>query len=181
MGSTDMSNKLIFPISFAEFQPLHTHKEETVLEITYLTPTILFKPVRKKNKSISYQDKCNGFPSFYQLYRSVLNRMFKLTILYAHPHDFDLAQQLMDNMEELVDYATNLSLISVDMQKVTLKNTPKKEKDNQMPLCGYMGTQKYEGYFNRFLPALRFMEALGVGNEVVYGMGRYKIEFMKSL
>jgi hypothetical protein len=176
MGSTDMSNKLIFPVSYADFQSIHAHKDEMVIKISYLTPTILFKPVQKKNKSISYQDKCNGFPSAYQLIRSALNRMFKLTILYANTKDVDAAQQLMDNMEEWVDYATNLSLISADIRKVTLQNTPKKETVNTMPLSGYVGTQQYEGYFNRFLPMLKFMEELGVGNEVVYGMGRYEVE-----
>jgi hypothetical protein len=28
----------------------------------------------------------------------------------------------------------------------------------------------------KYLPLLRFMEELGVGNETVYGMGRYEIE-----
>jgi hypothetical protein len=177
MGATDMSQKLIFPISYADFQSIQAHKDETVIEIEYLTPTILFKPVNKKNKSISFQDKSNGFPSAYQLVRSVLYRMFKLTILYVHPNDADIAKLLMDNIEEFIDYATNLSLVSADIQKVTLKNTLKKETENKMPLSGYVGIQRYEGYFNRFLPALRFMEALGIGNEVVYGMGRYKVEF----
>jgi hypothetical protein len=177
MGTTDMSNQLIYPISYADFQSIQAHKDEKVIEIKYLTPTILFKPVNKKNKTISYQDKSNGFPSAYQLIRSVLYRMFKLTILYAHPNEPDVAKELMDNIEELVDDATNLSLISADIQKVTLQNTLKKETENKMPLSGYVSIQRYEGYFNRFLSALRFMEALGVGNEVVYGLGRYKVEF----
>jgi hypothetical protein len=180
MGTTDMSDQLKFPISYADFQSIQAHKDETVIEIEYLTPTILFKPVNKKNKSISYQDKSNGFPSAYQFIRSVLYRMFKLTILYVPPNDFEAAKTLMDTMEEWIDFSTNLSLISADIQKVTLQNTPKKEKDNTMPLSGYVGMQRYEGYFNRFLPALRFMEALGVGNEVVYGLGRYKVETWRA-
>ena len=31
-------------------------------------------------------------------------------------------------------------------------------------------------YFHRFLPLLKFMEEMGVGAEVVYGLGRYKVE-----
>jgi hypothetical protein len=151
-------------------------KGETSIEITYLTPVILFKPANKKDKSLSYQDKSNGFPSFYQLVRSAIYRMIKLQLLFTHPNDSETAKLLMDEVEDYIDYATKLSLVAADIQKVRLKNTLKKETENKMPLSGYIGKQRYEGYFNRFLPLLKFMEALGVGNEVVYGMGRYKVE-----
>jgi hypothetical protein len=177
MGTTVFSGKLIFPIAYSDYQSVHTQGDETQIEVTYLTPTILFKQSNKKNKSLSYQDKCNGFPSFYQLVRSATYRMVKLTILYVHPDEPDIAQALMENIEEFIDYATRLTLLSANIQKVVLKNTLKKEQENRMPLHGYTGTQVYEGYFNRFLPVLRFMEELGVGNETVYGMGRYKVEF----
>jgi hypothetical protein len=58
---------------------------------------------------------------------------------------------------------------------VTLQNTQKKEKVNEMPLAGYVGEQIYGGYFREYVSLLRFMAELGVGNEVVYGMGKYEI------
>jgi hypothetical protein len=82
--------------------------------------------------------------------------------------------------EELIDdfliKAGHILLRSVNMQYVTLQNTQKKEKTNDMPLSGYVGEQVYAGYFREYLALLRFMEGLHVGNETVYGMGMYKVE-----
>jgi hypothetical protein len=66
-------------------------------------------------------------------------------------------------------------LQSANIRYLALQNTQKKEKVNEMPLAGYIGEEIYAGYFGEYVSLLRFMEALGVGNETVYGMGRYEI------
>jgi len=67
-------------------------------------------------------------------------------------------------------------LKSAAIQHINLQNTQKKGMKNEMPLAGYVGEQKYTGHFSEYLPLLKFMEKLGVGNETVYGMGRYEVE-----
>jgi len=177
IGAENPADALAFPISFLDFQSEQEHLGKTSIEITYLTPVILFKQTDKKDISISYQAKSNGFPSFYQLIRSTANRMAKLTFLYSCPEKISSEYISDKSLNSWIDYATNASLIVVDMQRLKLKNTLKKEGINNMPLSGYVGRQQYEGYFNRYLPMLKFMEALGVGNETVYGMGRYRVKF----
>ena len=175
IGSDNLADALTFPVTFLDFQPEKASREKTCIEIVYLTPVILFKQTDKKDISISYQAKSNGFPSFYQLVRSTANRMTKLALIYTCPEKTEVDDCSEKALNSWIDYATNPSLIAIDMQKLKLKNTLKKEGKNKMPLSGYVGKQTYEGYFNRYLPMLKFMEALGVGNETVYGMGRYRV------
>jgi len=175
-GTTEMSRKLLFPITLGDFMSIQAHNDETTLVVDFLTPVNLFRKTEKKERQLSYQDKCNGFPSIYQLIRSAAYRMAKMTILYIHPDKSDIGAAIMDCIEEHIEHATNLTLKSVEMRHITLQNTPKKETENKMPLQGHIGRQVYEGYFNRFLPMLKFMEEIGVGHEVVYGLGRYKVE-----
>jgi hypothetical protein len=100
----------------------------------------------------------------------------KLHVLYGAPNEY--VPELFDTvlLENYLEKAGYPLLKSANIQHITLQNTKKKEKTNEMPLSGYVGETVYSGYFRKYLPLLRFMEALGVGNEVVYGMGRYEIE-----
>ncbi len=175
-GNNDQIKSLIYPIIFSDYQSFSENKHKTRIEITFLTPVVLFKQTMRKNPTLSYQDKSNGFPSFYQLVRSAVARILKLTMLYISPEKTDIDELSLAYFEDWINYATHASLVLVDMYKTTLKNTSKKESANKMPLSGYIGKQIYEGYFNQFLPMLKFMEALGVGNETVYGLGRYLIK-----
>jgi hypothetical protein len=133
----------------------------------------------KKNTQLSYQDKCNRFPSFYQLARSAFFRLQKLYAIYTPEEEYDPA--LFDNelIEAYLENAGRFLLQSVNMKYLTLQNTQKKEKINDMPLAGYAGEQVYSGYFRKYAALLRFMAEVGVGNETVYGMGRYEVEIMK--
>ncbi|GAB6278792.1 MAG: hypothetical protein STSR0006_07900 [Lentimicrobium sp.] len=175
-GNDNHAEPLINRISFSDFQSLSDNHQKTCLEVTFQTPVMLFKQARRNNPALSYQDKSNGFPSFYQLVRSVVNRMVKLTLLYVCPEKTDIEELTLEFLNDWIDYATNADLLTACLQKITLKNTPKKESEVKVPLYGYIGKQRYEGYFNRFLPMLKFMQALGVGNETVYGLGRYRID-----
>jgi len=170
------ASRLLFPVTLADFMQERANDEEKTLCIDFLTPVNLYKKTEKKVRQLSFQDKYNGFPGIYQLIRSAAYRMAKLTILYMYPKNPKPGAEIMKCIDEYIEYATNLTLKSVEMQHITLQNTPKKETENKMPLQGYVGRQIYEGYFNRYLPMLIFMEELGVGHEVVYGLGRYKVE-----
>jgi hypothetical protein len=144
--------------------------------VRHETPVILFRLKSKKNTQLSYQDKSNRFPGFYQLVRSAFFRMQKLYAIYAGPDKYESVLFNEEAVETYLKKAGYPLLKSANIQYVTLRNTQKKGKLNEMPLSGYVGEQVYIGNCREYLPLLKFMSELGVGNEVVYGMGRYEID-----
>ncbi|MDR1886410.1 MAG: CRISPR system precrRNA processing endoribonuclease RAMP protein Cas6 [Prevotellaceae bacterium] len=172
----DLSETLLYPVRLFDFIRKDEIDEFSEITVRYLTPAILFRLKNKKNTQLSYQDKNNRFPSFYQLVRSTFFRLQKLHAIYGNPDEY--APELFDAalLENYLEKAGSPLLKSANIRYITLQNTQKKEKTNEMPLSGYTGEAVYSGYFRKYLPLLRFMEALGVGNEVVYGMGRYETE-----
>ena len=172
-----VASRLLFPVTLADFMQERANDEEKTLCIDFLTPVNLYKKTEKKERQLSFQDKYNGFPGIYQLIRSAANRMAKLTILYMYPRDFEPGDEIMKCIDEYIEFATNMRITSAEIKYINLTNTPKKESENRMPLQGYVGRQVYAGFFNRYLPMLKFMEELGVGHELVYGLGRIKVVY----
>ena len=146
------------------------------ITIRFLTPVILFRLRDKKNTRLSYQDKTNRFPSFYQLIRSCFSRLQKLYALYENPAEKTSSFFDESSIETYLEKAGFPLLKSADIQHITLQNTLKKGMKNELPLAGYIGRQTYFGYLHQYLPLLKFMAELGVGNETVYGIGRFEIE-----
>jgi hypothetical protein len=176
VAQTDLSGQLRYPVRLADFVAANAPDDFAEITVRYLTPVILFRPRNKKNAQLSYQDKCNRFPSFYQLTRSAFFRLQKLYAVYMSTDEYNPALFDEEWIDDFLIKAGRLSLQSVNMQYITLQNTQKKEKTNDMPLSGYIGEQVYAGYFREYVALLRFMEGLHVGNEAVYGMGKYKVE-----
>jgi hypothetical protein len=175
IAQTDLAEELHCPIRLSDFTEHNQLDKFSEIAIRYQTPIILFRLKNKKNTQLSYQDKCNRFPSFYQLARSAFFRLQKLHAIYVEPEKF--VPEFFDETlrETFLEKAGYPGLQSADIQYVTLQNTQKKERVNEMPLAGYVGEEIYLGYFGEYIPLLRFMSELGVGNETVYGMGRYEI------
>lgn len=177
VAQVDLSEQLRYPVRLVDFVPDDEPDEFSEITVRYITPVILFRLKKnKKNTQLSYQDKCNRFPSFYQLVRSALFRLQKLYAVYMRDEEYNPAlfdSKLTDTYPEK---AGHLLLQSTNMQYVALQNTQKKGKINDMPLAGYVGEQVYSGCFREYAALLRFMAEVGVGNETVYGMGRYEVE-----
>ena len=171
---TDISEIAESPVSLSGFLQPENNPEEIV--IRFLTPAILFRLKDKKNNQLSYQDKSNRFPCFYQLVRSSFARLQKLYALYADTNDGSPERFDEKVMENYLEKAGQPLLKSANIQYIFLQNTLKKGGKNEMPLAGYIGEQAYAGNFQPYLPLLKFMSFLGVGNETVYGMGRFEIE-----
>ena len=146
------------------------------ITIRYLTPVMLYRLKEKKNAQLSYQDKTNRFPSFYQLIRSTFSRLQKLYALYENPSEKHTAFFDDACLENYLEKAGRSLLKSANIQHISLPNTQKKGMKNELPLTGYIGEQTYFGLIQQYVPLLRFMADLGVGNETVYGMGRFEIE-----
>ena len=145
------------------------------ITIRFLTPVILYRLRDKQNTQLSYQDKTNRFPSFYQLVRSSFSRLYKLYALYENPSGKNTSFFDESYMETYLEKAGRPLLKSANIQHITLQNTQKKGKKNELPLAGYIGEQTYSGNMKQYVPLLKFMADLGVGNETVYGMGRFEI------
>jgi hypothetical protein len=175
IAQTDLTEELHCPIRLSDFIENNNPDKFSEITIRYQTPVILFRLKNKKNTQLSYQDKCNRFPSFYQLVRSAFFRLQKLHAIYVEPEKYvpELFEETL--RETFLEKAGYPLLQSADIRYVALQNTQKKEKVNEMPLAGYVGEEIYAGYFREYVPLLLFMAELGVGNETVYGMGRYEI------
>jgi hypothetical protein len=176
VAQTDLSEQLRYPVRLSDFiQDDEQPDEFSEIVVRYLTPVMLFRLKNKKNTQLSYQDKCNRFPSFYQLTRSAFFRLQKLYAIYMSDEEYNPALYDSEVTETYLENAGHLLLQSTNIQYVTLQNTQKKEKINDMPLAGYVGEQVYSGYFRKYLALLQFMSEIGVGNETVYGMGKYDV------
>ena len=175
-GAMNLTDTPLYPIQFADFLSIQAKRGEHKIHVVYETPMNLIKSKAKKNTQLSYQDKCNLFPGFYQLVRSATYRLEKLCFLFDFPEDGEKAVKLRETVETYLEKAGSPVLYTANIQYIQLKNTLKKEKINDKPLAGYVGELVFEGYFNKYLPLLKFMEELGVGNDLVYGLGRYKVE-----
>lgn len=146
-------------------------------EILLETPLCLVKKRQKAVPSISYQDKQNGFPSFYQFVRSLAYRLFKLSVLYGGDGTYPDAQESMRQIDDWVAGATTPELAAAALRLVTLTGPPRKENRARMTFSGYTGSLSYTGNAGKYLPALLFAGQLGVGNDTVYGLGKYHITF----
>ena len=171
----DISESRLSPVTFSDYIQADTVDCFTTLTIRFLTPTILNRLKGKKNAQLSYQDKTNRFPSLYQLTRSLLSRMQKLYALYVAPTNCSPSPFEEELIEAYLEKAGLPLLKAASIEYKSLPVTQKKEKKNEMPLSGYIGEQTYTGYFDRYLPLLKFMTELGVGNDTVYGLGRYEV------
>lgn len=171
----DISESRFSPVIFSDYKKADTVDYFSMLTIRFLTPTILNRLKGKKNAQLSYQDKTNRFPSLYQLTRSLLSRMQKLYALFIAPSDCSSLLFDEEMMEAYLEKAGLPLLKAANIVYKILPNTRKKEKKNEMPLTGYIGEQTYSGYFEQYLPLLKFMSGLGVGNDTVYGLGRFEV------
>ena len=172
----DISENTVSPVSLLDCMQQETEDKPSEIAIRFQTPVILYRLKGKKNTQLSYQDKSNRFPGLYQLTRSAFSRLQKLYALYIETATCSPSLFEETGMESYLEKAGRPQLQSANIQHISLPNTQKKGMKNEMPLAGYIGEQKYAGNFRPYLPLLKFMAELGVGNETVYGMGRYEVE-----
>ena len=169
-GTTFINSSLRYPHRFENYVSLE--KAATLL-IRYVTPVSFTKSGTKHSSAASWQDKCNNFPGFYQFVRSIAFRFVKLSILYCTE---ECKEYNTKEIEHYLEQAGEASLQDVVLQKITLPGVFQKEKRRRINHSGYIGEQRYSGVNPKYIPLLQFMSGIGVGNEVVYGMGRYEIE-----
>jgi hypothetical protein len=141
------------------------------VKIVYETPICLFRQRSKKDSSISYQDKLNGFPSFYQFLRSVVSRANTLGMLYGNG-------PLIGDVEEFLSHAADVYLSSADIKYKRLRSTPKKGRSGVYVMDGYVGHTVWANVPIAYLPIIAFASGINVGYNIPFGLGAYSLEVL---
>jgi hypothetical protein len=143
----------------------------STVKIMLETPVCLFRRRSKKDSSVSYQDKLNGFPSFYQLLRSVVSRANTLGMLYGNG-------PLLDDVDAFLAQASSAYLSSAEIHYAKLRSTPKKERSGVYVMEGYVGTLVWSDVPTAYLPILAFATGISVGYNIPFGLGAFNIEIL---
>lgn len=169
-----VSGDLLFSNALALNNP---NVNTDILKVVFESPGCLIR-TKKAKANPGYQEKSNAFPGFYQLVRSAAYRLEKLHALYVEPTNTENFLASHACIDEYVDRAAYIQLEYASIQKVNLLNSHKEGVKEQMPLAGYIGELVFKGDFSPCYDLLKFMEYLGVGHELTYGFGKYKIELL---
>lgn len=159
----------------SDFMNQKFSESEKELTIRYSTPINLYNNTFATRTPQSYQDRQNGFPGFYQLVRSIAGRVSKLAALYTYPDNNNFYPEVEARLESFTQYAVSVLLTSAQVKQAELYSSPKKETNERIRFTGYTGELTVNGYFNYHLPLLLFAQHIGVGYNIVYGLGRYDI------
>ncbi len=147
----------------------------TTVKLHTLSPVCLIK-FRNTETDNGYQEKLNGFPSLYQWIRTSAYRLYYLNMLYVKDFPPIELSILNASIEKYLHMTYNANLLRADLCYCKLYSTPKKEKKGQVySMDGYEGSMIFNNVSTDYLPLLRFMSRLGVGNDINYGLGFYKV------
>lgn len=151
-------------------------KKGTTVRVVFETPVSLIKQGRVSEKA-GYQEKSNGFPGFYQLVRSAAYRMEKLSALYHAPDD---TEGYIASHQEIEPYiegaASGIWLEEACLRRETYQSTRKEGTGKRLLFTGYTGEVTFRGNYAPYLPLLRYIEQLGVGEKLSYGFGKIRVE-----
>lgn len=156
---------------------LSSNPEESEVCFTFLTPVSLVQPAVSRYSEKAFQDKMNGFPSFYQIVRSLFYRLVSLEILYGK----EKPDCGMDEIDEYVNSNLGASVRAVltdaRISKYLVISTRKKDAGFVYKMSGYIGSLSFSNVSSEYLPLLEWGEFAGVGNDISYGLGLYKADF----
>lgn len=174
-GKENIAGSLSYPISMPLYESPGPGKGRTI-RIIFESPVSLMKQGKVSEKA-GYQEKSNGFPSFYQLVRSAAYRVEKLAALFCMPDEIDGYVASHEGIEDNVeDAAIKMRLKDVNLRHVSFQSTRKEGTDKRIPLMGFAGEMTFTGDYTKYLALLRCIEQLGVGEKLTYGFGKIRVE-----
>lgn len=179
IGHSDRLAALRCPVRFENFEDERFGKVERMIRLVFRSPVLLAVPVEKMDKTISFQDKLNGFPSFYQFIRSAAYRSVKLAALYACPQDIVAYQMADELLNEFTAEAASALLIQSNLDWVSMLGPFRSGDRPRIQLKGYIGELVFSGNFSKYIPLLQFMQGLSIGNDTIYGLGNFQVEVLK--
>lgn len=139
------------------------------------TPMCLFHPTRKRHTANTFQDRMNGFPSFYQIVRSLLFRHITLNSLYNNGQAMSI-DKINQFVESRAILASMAELTDAKIHYVEINSTRKPHRKTPYKMQGYMGELTYCNAPSDLLPLLEWGQTAGVGNDISYGLGLYTIQ-----
>lgn len=174
-------NKVSHPIRLSDYyERLDSSDKKATLSFHFLTPVSLTHSHSKVNGEISYQDKLNAFPSFYQFMRSVIYRLMTLNMLYGNEQTVVDKQTAEAEISAFLEAATDAFLVKANIYLKRLSGTPKKGQASVYIMSGYKGMLTWGNVDPTFIPLLRFASYLGVGNDINYGLGTFTCQLTKN-
>ncbi|MCC8070345.1 MAG: CRISPR system precrRNA processing endoribonuclease RAMP protein Cas6 [Bacteroidales bacterium] len=163
-----------YPVSLRTFAKRVIEADTTTVELRLLSPSSV-TPLGTPGEE-GYQSRMNGFPSFYQIARSLLFRASTLTLLYAHGLDHITS---MDQLEPLVErnmaFAQGAELLMAEIARSVCRSTPKEGRNTLYRFTGYTGRLTFGSVARQLVPLLGMGTWIGVGDNVQYGLGRYSM------
>lgn len=164
------------PVGISDFQLAPDSPSEISIRIDFETPVNLFRPRTKKDTELSFQDKLNGFPSFYQFMRSLVYRVQTLELLYGDQTGTRGWQT--SEIDSFLQKACSAQLQEVNLKNQKVHGTPKQGSNHVYVLEGYQGYQIWRQVPSTYLPLMAFGMGLLVGNQVQYSLGAYTITIL---
>lgn len=166
------------PFCLSDFDEL-TFDCDTEVRLCLKTPVALTRPT--DDYSSGYQSRLNGFPSFYQWMSAVTYRLSTLAVLYAENglQDIRTKGEWETCMESFIAQSVRSWLTNADIEYVSLRSTPKRGVNNVYVMSGYVGTITYSRVLPEYIPLLRMMSELSIGNDVNFGLGKYRCLFLE--
>ncbi|WP_068690396.1 CRISPR system precrRNA processing endoribonuclease RAMP protein Cas6 [Culturomica massiliensis] len=175
--TTKKVEKLQMPVTFEDFARFKCFPG---LTISFQTPVLLHENRLGKVRSSGYQEKLNGFPSYYQFVRSVAFRSLKLAVLYVYPENAAYCREAYECIDHYLERACIPLLQRAALERISLAGTPKEGEKKSILFHGYIGEIDYSDRTSDYRQLMLYMQELGVGNDTIYGLGQYRINSWKN-
>lgn len=153
--------------------------KRTKISLCLQTPVCLFHPTRKRHTANTFQDRMNGFPSFYQIVRSLLYRHVTLKALHDNGQETSI-DQINQFVENRAILAAEAELTEAGIHYVEINSTRKPHQSTPYKMQGYTGELTFCNVPLDLLPLLDWGQTAGVGNDISYGLGLYAIQTPKA-
>ena len=164
------------PVRLSDFCLATNAPSDATIQLDFMTPINLFRQRVKKTTELSYQDKLNGFPSFYQFMRSLVYRVSTLDLLYGNqPGEGGWSEMEID---QFLQASSLVQLQQANVQSKKVRGTPKQGRNHLYVMEGYQGQLVWQQVSSLYLPLLAFGTGLLVGNQVQYGLGAYTVTIL---
>lgn len=166
----------VAPVRLSNFCLASNAPADATIQLDLLTPVNLFRQRAKKVTELSYQDKLNGFPSFYQFMRSLVYRVNTLDLLYGEQPGEGVWSEV--EIDQFLQATSLAQLEQANVKSKKVRGTPKEGKNHLYVMEGYQGQLVWRQVSSLYLPLLAFGTGLLVGNQVQYGLGAYTVTIL---
>lgn len=166
-AETNLVSQLSHAFSFSLFEKQYATSRVNEIGIYLSTPLSLSKP------STLLINRENTLPNFQQLLRSATNRFIKLNTLYAFPHDDERYRILCNSIEKYINNSPLPVLEKATIRRINMRGNQRKDNGKCILFEGYVGDLLFQGNCTPYLSLVAFMEHLGIGHNLTYGLGKY--------